>query len=845
MLLASLFAIATPVFAQSTDDGLTRTEASRETADRDAEGELKARTGLPWGNFRVYPSITLTHGLDSNLYGEARGETRSWVTTLTPAIEARSQWARHGLDLSAGADLTSYPAHSAENTDDYWLKAAGHVDLTDTGQLLGQAYARRDHEERGSPESTSGETPTIYDTHGVVLGVNQRLGDVTLRLGLVHETLDFDTPTGILGTNDDRDRTLDSIGMRASYAVATGLSVFAQVTTDTRHYDETEDDNGYRRDSDGHRVTVGASGGTGRVRWEAFAGEIQQDYDDARLQDVHRPYAGAVVRWQAASATRITGRFSQSLNETTLAGASSYFTSNVSAKLEHALDAHWLITGALAYGRSDYQGIDLTNRTLRGDLGVRYYLNDDWFAGASYRYLHRGSTLAAYEYFDDLLYVSVGYAPRQRQLRWPGTPTTLSSAFVPATAGGLYLGVSAGAMSAATSTFGARDTGASINTDDGDFAGSGATGGLFAGYGIALSGWQVALEATAERGDTAWSHAHVDTPLGAEDRIFGVRSGDTGGVALRVGHDMSGGLIYGRLGLVWTDFASHYVNAAATPAANVEQDTTRRGLRFGVGTEVPLGRHAFIRSEYAYTDYDGFHVFDGQNPQTFSPATSAFTLGLGWRFGGGDPATAPATPAPASPEGFYAGVGARQAMLATDLHAIHGTDNSVLDATFGNQSTALDLFAGIDTTFGRLYVGAEIDLATSDFGWAHDRVVSGPGGRDFSLDRKGSYGAGLRLGYRLTPGAMIYGRIGEERAKFDARYARGNATPVQFAEYRHGTRLGLGTEMALGTRGFFRIEYSEIDFGTFRFIAPPQANGDQVRYEAHESRVDMAWGVRF
>lgn len=227
MFLTGLFILSHPAFAQSNNDDLNRTDAAEESRDIDTGNPATAPAGLPWGSFQLYPSITLSHGLDSNLYGEARNETRGWVTTLTPAVEARSQWTRHGLELSAGADLMRYPAHGAENTDDYWLKAAGHLDLSDSSRLFGQAYARRDHEERGSPESTSGETPTVYDTRGAVVGLNQRFGDLTVRLGLVRETLDFDTPAGIVGTNDDRDRTLDSFGLRLSYPVATGLSVFA------------------------------------------------------------------------------------------------------------------------------------------------------------------------------------------------------------------------------------------------------------------------------------------------------------------------------------------------------------------------------------------------------------------------------------------------------------------------------------------------------------------------------------------------------------------------------------------------------------------------------------------
>jgi len=844
-LLASMVILSPAAMAQEMPEARAQVQTTAETTDTtDQDAGTPSPAGIAAGSFRIFPSITLSHGLDSNLYGEPRGETRGWVTTVTPAVEVRSQWARHGITLSTGADVLRYPSHSAEDTEDYWLKLDGHYDLSDRARAFGQAYARRDHEERGSPESSSGETPTIYDTKGLVAGIHKNFGDLTLRAGVVREQIDYDSPAGITGTNDDRDRTLDSVGLRASYAVAEGLALFAQYATDVRAYDQSVDDNGFDRDSRGDRLSIGTSGGAGAMRWEAFVGSLRQDYDDRRLKDVHRPYIGAVVKWQAARATRVTTRLSQTLNESTLAGASGYFTTALSTRIEHAIDRHWLVDGSLGYGRSDYQGIALTNRSLRGNLGVRYYLNDDWFAGVSYRYLHRGSTQAAYDYFDDLLMVSIGYAPNQRSLRWPGEPAPLAAAFVPVTPSGLYLGLGGGTTTTATSTFGGRDNGVPANTDDGGFSGSGALGALFAGYGVALHSWQLALEAGFSRGDTAWSHTHVGTLAGATDRNFSMRSGDTVNLAVRAGRDMLGGQLYAHAGVVWTDFESAYFNAATDPDTVVDQENTRRGLRWGVGTEVPMGRHAFLRSEYAYTDYDGVNVFDGQNTQRFSPAASQVMLGLGWRFGGNGN-TPPPPPAAVDLNGFYAGVGARQAMLSTDLATVQGTDNSLLNADFGNQSTALDLFAGWGRVFKRLFLGVEIDMATSDFGWAHDRVVSGAGGRDFSQDRKGSYGAGVRLGYVVAPGAMVYARIGEERAKFDTRYARGNATPVQFADYRHGTRLGLGSEMALGPRSFFRIEYSEVDFGEVSFIAPAQANGDAVTLDTRESRVDLAWGVRF
>ena len=46
----------------------------------------------------------------------------------------------------------------------------------------------------------------------------------------------------------------------------------------------------------------------------------------------------------------------------------------------------------------------------------------------------------------------------------------------------------------------------------------------------------------------------------------------------------------------------------------------------------------------------------------------------------------------------------------------------------------------------------------------------GGGGRDFSAEKTGSYGASLRIGYVVDNGSLLYGQVGAVQTRFNTTY---------------------------------------------------------------------------
>lgn len=358
-----------------------------------------ARAGVDALGLRFYPELVLAYTTDDNLFATGSGRVRDSAWMIAPALWARSDWSRHALRLHAAYDAVRYDERGSENSDDWQLSAEGRYDLSDDANVYAGVRQARDHEDRESPDARNGTEPTRYDSARAYAGVFRQFGPVSLRLGATVQDLDFrDTPfSGGTINNDDRDRRRYTAGVRAAYALTPDLEPFVQFALDNRRYTVGPDDLGVLRDSDGWRALAGARlGSAGKLKLEAYAGLMHQDYEDARLPDVTKPMLGANLVWQIDQATRLSAYFDRTIEETTVFAiappatlqlASSYLNSYGGATLQHRYGERVATWASASFSRSDFQGIARQDDYLGGELGVSYRLARHLVLEASY--LHR------------------------------------------------------------------------------------------------------------------------------------------------------------------------------------------------------------------------------------------------------------------------------------------------------------------------------------------------------------------------------------------------------------------------------------------------------------------------
>ena len=816
--------------------------------------------GLAWGSFRLFPELVLSATHDDNIYARRAREVEDTVFTLSPSLVLRSDWKAHELIVDAGADIDRYADHSTENVSDYWIGADGKLELGASTELFGGVRHTRDHEDRfagGALTPQEQRRPTRYDHDEAHAGIATAFGPFRLRAGATFDRFDYldaQSTTGATIDNDDRRYDQSSVGARLAYALNPVYALFLQYATDRRRYDELIDGTSFNRDSDGYRVAAGVQFNrpAERLSGELLAGRMKQRFDHEGFADIEKPYFGALLSWRPTPQVRITGFVDRTLEETTVSEDGRYASASLDTtyglEIERELSNRLSVFADVSTTRSDYQAFERRDRVIDAGAGVRYYVEPTLFVGADLRVIDRNSNDLDAQYSRSQFMLSLGYTPG-RSSTYAGRggvaadPAWLLATPAASLFAGPYLGVGASHGLLATETSGPRDGGGS---DFSPFADAGAGQGVFAGYGLQFGRWYLGAEAELETSQTDWSF----TKDSDSARTAALDKGRSAGLSVRGGYVVdNGALLFARLGAVRTRLDSYYT-INAYPEGAYDDTVTRGGLRVGVGADVPAGDRLFLRMEYAYTTHDKYSATyladDGLTADRFDSREGRFNIGLGWRFGAGGTV---ATRQPAV-RGAYAGAHVGHGGVDSQLSGLHPGDAGLPPEAYSGQFGALGgtygFFAGYGIALDRWYAGLELEADESRVGWQHLRETAGSGGRDFSVDKKSDYGVALRLGYSLDNGALVYGRVGAVRGRFDTTWVRGSNTAahVDRSDTLDGVRFGVGAEIPIGREGFLRLDYSRTRYEDYGFLTT-HATPDQMAFENRESLFRIGLGFRF
>lgn len=822
--------------------------------DKPETPEAAPPDGYLWGSFLVQPELDLSLVYDSNIFATRTDAVGDAITLLRPSVTVESQWQRHKLEFEAGATAARYHDTGSEDYDDYWADTEGRFDISADTNIFGGLGYSREHEDRASPDATLvGPEPTTFDSRRFHGGIAHSRGRMSTRLGATFEHLDYHD-VGPLN-NDDRDRDLTGVGLRLNYRLNPRYVLFGQAIRDVRRYDQLFDDNGLDRDSAGMRLAVGFTGVfSNRLSGNAYVGRLSQSYDEPTFSDVNALDFNARLSFRATPRTDLVFDLERTLEETTLDHSPGYLYTSASVEAVHRITPRLRASAGASAARADYQGISREDDLYSAEFGLRYLLTRQLFLAASYRITTRDSNQrqailndANIQEIDDYsrqqVFLTIG------ALLYPVRETARATLpdldRLPLAARnwrGFFIG---GQLAHGSSGFHGNGLRGGSGYDQGEYADEGAGAGLFAGFGHSFGRWYLGLEAEADR--TATDVYHRKDKI--DSRTLDIERGDSYGLSLRGGHRLAGGdLLYLRLGRVRTEFDTYYtVNDA--PQNAVDNGFEQDGTRYGIGADIPAGRNLFVRLDYSHTDYDSFVADMVTDAETLSPAESYFRLGLGWQFGGNE---APTGSAPAmNLAGFYAGALVGHGSLnshATGTHSDAGGSGGGgsfdFIGDFGhNDGVTGGAFVGWGTNLGRWYGGLELTAEASNADWTH---VRDPQGRNFSVEKQDTYGLGLRGGYQLRNGTLIYVHADRLRTRFTTSWSKGGNrdNDVERDDRVHGTRIGIGAELPVTRAVFVRLDYSHTEYDDYGFTTA-HARADRMRFDNSDTLFRLGLGARF
>lgn len=370
-----------------------------------------APLGIRAGAFLVYPRLAVGGTYDSNVFASENNEEDDFALVVSPRVNVDSQWSRHALNFTAGAEAGYFADFSDNNYFDFDIGAQGRLDVTRENNLRGAISFARGHEDRASPDEGGSRDVTKFFVGTANLGYRHTFNRLFFQIdGRVRRSDFLDDPGNI--NNDDRDRNRYAARLRAGYAVSPRIRLFGEGEYRIVRYDETPDDSGVNRDSDGFAVRGGAEIDiTGLLFGEVAVGYVRQDYDDSALDTAQGVNALAQLTWNPTPLTSVVAGVELDVKETTVVfngeNASADFQKAVSLDVTHELLRNLLLNVNAAFVRDDFEGTDRSDNTVSVGGGLTYLVNRNIGVDASYTFTTRDSDAAGGDYDRHIVRVGI------------------------------------------------------------------------------------------------------------------------------------------------------------------------------------------------------------------------------------------------------------------------------------------------------------------------------------------------------------------------------------------------------------------------------------------------------
>lgn len=401
MLSVALVAL-TAGAAMAADDAATPMTDQRGSVVDRARPAYDA-VGIRAGGFTVFPQATLGGIYDDNIYATDVNETDDFITTLGTSVAVNSNWSRHALNFNASVKQYLYTDNDDEDRLDWNVGANGVVDVTRNTQFAGGLSYAQLHEDRGDPSApTAAKEPTEYSLFSGNASALQRFNRLSVKLAGEYNDYDYDDVENTIGgiiDQDGRDRVETLESLRFGYDVTPDTNIYVQAGLNQREYDLQPPAVATNRNSDGYDAVIGSDFRLGALfQGGIYGGYQEQKYDSALYPSIDGPSYGANIEWYVTPMTTLTFDADASIQETTSAGASGYFSQSFGVRVDHELVRNILLNARVSYSDDEYEGIARSDDTLRGGLGLDYLVNRNFTLGVDYDYTDKDSDQIGSDY---------------------------------------------------------------------------------------------------------------------------------------------------------------------------------------------------------------------------------------------------------------------------------------------------------------------------------------------------------------------------------------------------------------------------------------------------------------
>ena len=365
--------------------------------------------GVRAGSFLIFPKVELGTTYDDNVFATENNKEGDFLFQVLPTVTVQSDFSRHALRFSAGADVGRYADQTSENYIDYFFTGGGRFDVTGDSFLVGDVSYRKLHEDRGDPDSpTAASEPIEFARTNAELAYQQRFNRVTGRIGVGAENEDYDDVSSITGTTlnqDNRDKWAYSATGQVGYDLYPGYQPFLRFTYTRTEYDEGT----VKPDSDTYEAVVGTTLDlTNLLTGEIFVGYLSRSYDESQFKNFTGVAYGLKLDYAVTQLTSISGNVTRGVEEGFGAVPSPRDRTTFQVGVDHELLRNVVLSALAEYQMDDYQNTSQEEDFYLVQAGATYNLNRNFYLRGTYSYSTRDSNLPGEDYDRNLFLLRLG-----------------------------------------------------------------------------------------------------------------------------------------------------------------------------------------------------------------------------------------------------------------------------------------------------------------------------------------------------------------------------------------------------------------------------------------------------
>lgn len=353
--------------------------------------------GIRAGSFMLHPGVELAGEWTDNVFFGDSGVESDFIYHVRPYLTAQSTWSRHSLTVRLAADVARHADYSFRDYEDYFLNIGGRVDVKSRTSFSYHADYMQLHEGLNIRSAEQGFEPTNYTLMAGGIGLDHQFNRLSVGLSYDRSSYDFDDALGFdeeIIENQDRDRDVDSFGMRLSYQFKTDMQAFMAANWSRVDYKQALDRNDLNRNSDAYNLQAGIGFGiTGVLSGDVFVSYHDSSFDDPTLPPVSGWAGGLGLTWLPTQLTTVRASISSDIQQTTNRYASGYLGTLYSLRVDHELLRDVQLSAQVSLRDNDYETIPGAPENARrsdevwsAGLGVSYFVNRSVFVSASYDY---------------------------------------------------------------------------------------------------------------------------------------------------------------------------------------------------------------------------------------------------------------------------------------------------------------------------------------------------------------------------------------------------------------------------------------------------------------------------